>query len=168
MFGERNNVGDPLAKRRQMDRHDVQAVEKILAKAALADSLAQIAMGRRDDANGDRRRLAADRRDHSLLQGAKNLRLQGEAHIADLIKEERSVRRLAKGAEPIAGRARESAAHMAEELALHEIVRNGRAIDRDEWLVAAKTMIVDGARDELLAGAGLAGDQHRRLAVGEH
>src|SRR5579862_4270842 len=109
-------------------------------------------MGRRYDANVDGRGLAAERCDHPLLQDAKNLRLHGDAHVADLIEKERSVRRLAECAEPIARRARECAAHMAEELALHEVVRYGRAIDRDKWLVAAHTVIMDGARDELLAG----------------
>ena len=33
--------------------------------------------------------------------------------------------------------------------------------------VGARGRGVDGARDQLLAGAGLAGDQHRRVAVGE-
>ena len=42
------------------------------------------------------------------------------------------------------------------------VSRDRGAVDDDEALVAARAEIVDGARDQLLAGAALAGDQHRR------
>ena len=69
----------------------------------------------------------------------------------------------------VADRAGEGAAHVAEQLALQELGRDRRAIDRRRRaLRAAMPVLVDGARHELLAGPGLARDQHRRIAVGEH
>ena len=49
---------------------------------------------------------------------------------------------------------------VAEELALEQLARDGRAIDADQRPAAALAGVVDGARDQLLAGAGFAGDQH--------
>jgi hypothetical protein len=52
-------------------------------------------------------------------------------------------------------------AGVAEELALQELAGEGRAVDGHEGLVAAFSREVDRAGDELLAGAALAGDEHR-------
>ena len=46
---EIGNVVEPFAQRRQADRHDVEAVEQILAEQTLVDLLLQIAIGRGDD-----------------------------------------------------------------------------------------------------------------------
>ena len=59
----------------------------------------------------------------------------------------------------------ERAAHVAEQLALDQVLGNRAAVDGDEALVAARAAGVDGARDDLLAGAALAGDQHGRVGV---
>ena len=54
----------------------------------------------------------------------------------------------------------EGAAFVAEQLALQQRLGNGRAIDGDERLVGAVAVLVDGAGDQFLAGAGLAADEH--------
>ena len=54
---------------------------------------------------------------------------------------------------------------MAEELALEQRLGHRGAIDRDEGPPHALAALVDGARDELLAGAGLAGDEDRHVGV---
>ena len=58
-------------------------------------------------------------------------------------------------------RAGERAAHVAEQLGLEQRLRNRAAVDRDEAVGAPRAVVMDGARGQLLAGAGLAGDQHR-------
>ncbi len=76
--------------------------------------------------------------------------------------------RAATGAHEQAGasavRIGEGAAHVTEQLALEERRRHRAAVDRDERLVAPVGELVHRARDELLAGAGLAGDEHGRIA----
>ena len=70
----------------------------------------------------------------------------------------------------VAVRAREGALEVAEELALHELVGDRRAVDDDEVALAA-AQLVQRAGEELLAGAGLARDEHRRVRGrhgGEH
>ena len=56
--------------------------------------------------------------------------------------------------------AREGAARMAEELALDQLLGNGRAVDLHERPRAAEALVVDVAGHELLARAVLAEDQH--------
>ena len=87
-----HQVGDvlgPLAQGRQADRHDVEPVEQVLAEQALADQLAQVAVGRGDDAHvGADRRAAADRGVLALLQHAQQARLRLDRHVADLVEEQ--------------------------------------------------------------------------------
>ena len=66
-----------------------------------------------------------------------------------------------------ADRAGEGAALVAEELALDQVLGDRRAVDLDERLVAARRVLVQRARDELLAGAALAGDEHGGRRVGD-
>ena len=65
-------------------------------------------------------------------------------------------------------RAGERAALMAKELALQDVVGDGTAIDRQEALVDARAVDVDGVGDQLLAGAALADDQHARAGRCHH
>ena len=51
---------------------------------------------------------------------------------------------------------------MAEDLALEQRFGNRRAVDRDERERRARAELMDRLRDQLLAGARLAGDEHRR------
>ena len=56
---------------------------------------------------------------------------------------------------------------MTEQLALEERCRHRRAVDRDKRLLATRREVVQRAGDELLTGTGLAGDQDRRIAIGD-
>ena len=59
-------------------------------------------------------------------------------------------------------RVRESAALVPEERALHERLRDRRAVDLDEGVGTARATAVDRLRDHVLAGARLAREEHRR------
>jgi hypothetical protein len=63
----------------------------------------------------------------------------------------------------VAQGAGERALGVAEERALEEVVVEGRAVLHHERLVLARAVVVDGARDELLAGARLARDHDGEL-----
>ena len=74
-----------------VDRHDVQAVEEVLAEAAGAHLVAQVAVGRGDQAHVDVQRLgAADAVEAPFLDHAQQLGLRGERHLADLVEEQRA------------------------------------------------------------------------------
>ncbi len=54
----------------------------------------------------------------------------------------------------------ERAPLVPEQLALHQLLGNGGAVDAHEGAVAAEALLVNGPRDQLLPGSRLAGDQH--------
>ena len=85
------------------------------------------------------------------------------AHVADFVEEDRAAVGLLELADLLLGRAGERSLLVAEQLGLDQLLGNGRAVDLDEALAAAQAVAVDGARDELLADAALALDQHRRV-----
>jgi len=57
----------------------------------------------------------------------------------------------------------EAALLVAEDLAFDQVRRDRAAVDREEGALAAPAQVVDGLRDDLLAGAALAGDENFRV-----
>src|SRR5205814_710489 len=101
-------------------------------------------------------------RDLAFLNRSQQLRLQVETQVADLVEEERSVRRELELAELLAVRAGERASFMAEERALRELARNRGEVDSDERRFAIARLAVNEPREQLLARPALTKDQHRR------
>ncbi len=73
-----------------------------------------------------------------------------QTHVTDFVEEKRTSVRLKKLAFLVRSR-RERATAMTEQLALDQVFRNGGAIHFDEHFVLARTLRVDGLRDEFLA-----------------
>jgi hypothetical protein len=90
----------------------------------------------------------------ALLQHAQQLHLHLERDLADLVEEQRAaVGQLEAPGLGLHG-AGEGAALVAEQLRLHQVLGDGRAVDLDERLVlAGARAVVDGRGDQLLAGA---------------
>ena len=80
--------------------------------------------------------VAADGTHVAELQDAQELRLQAERHVADLVEQQRPA--VGLGEQALAGldRAGEPAANVPEELALEQLLRDGRRVDRHEGPVA--------------------------------
>src|SRR5439155_1136976 len=85
---------------------------------------------------------AADTRELALLEHAQDLRLERERHVGDLVQEERAARGDLELADAPLDRAREGAALVAEELALEELVGDGRAVERHEGVASMAFAIV--------------------------
>src|SRR5262249_30085332 len=102
-----------------------------------------------------------------LLQDTKELGLELERDVADLVQEESALVRELEAADPLGEGARERALLVAEELALEQAARERGAIELDERAVLAPTEPVDRVRDQLLPGAGLALDEHGRVGIGD-
>ncbi len=89
-----------------------------------------------------------------------------ERQLAHLVEQERAaVGHLDLAAHASLG-AGEGAALVAEELALDELPRQRRAVDRHEGPGLARRVDVDRAGEQVLAGAGRAAQQHRRVGLG--
>ncbi|AUX48415.1 uncharacterized protein SOCE26_099490 [Sorangium cellulosum] len=156
-LAEEGDVLHALAERGHDDGHDVEAIEEILAEAAVADLGAEVAVGRGDDADVDVFLVqGADAGDAPLLEHAEELHLDGGGSVADLVEEEGAAVRGGEQARLVARGAGEGAAHVAEQLALQELGRQGAAVDGDEGPAAPLGEVVERARRQLLAGAGLA------------
>ncbi|MDD5390202.1 MAG: hypothetical protein PHD37_12700 [Gallionellaceae bacterium] len=56
---------------------------------------------------------------------------------------------------------------MAEQFTFDDVFRQGAAIDRHERMARARPQVINGARRQLLAGAGLALDQDRGVDLGD-
>ncbi len=89
---EKRNVLAPLAQGRQVDRHDVEPVEEIVAEFALAHHRLEVLVRRGDHAHIDLDVLvAADPLDGLLAQRAQKFHLRRRVDLADLIEENRAV-----------------------------------------------------------------------------
>src|SRR3989475_9896325 len=162
MRRELRHVRAPLAQRRHPQHVDVEPVEQVLAEPLLLHFVLELAVRRRDDARVYGDRAGAAHASHlTLLEDAEQLRLRGRREVADLVEEQgAAARRLER---PLAHRhgAREGAALVAEQLALHEVVGEGRAVQGDEGPGRSATQPVQVSGYHLLAGAALSYDQDR-------
>ena len=119
-----------------------------------------------DDAHvGLDRGAAADGGVFALLQHAQQARLRLHRHVADLVEEQRAALGLLEAAGGAGVGAGEGAALMAEQFGLNEVARDRRHVDGDERAVAPLAVVVQRARHQFLAGAGLAGDHHREVGL---
>ena len=165
---EHRDVVEPLAQRRHAQAHHREAEEEIGAEAPFVDLARQVAVGGGDDAHVDgARRRGAERRDLAALDDAEQLGLQRQRQLADLVEEDGAAVGHLQQALALGVGAGEGALGVAEELRLHELAEERAAVDDDEGAVLARRLVVDALGDLLLAGAGLAFDEHRAVALGD-
>src|SRR6202012_5153426 len=100
------------------------------------------------------------------LEDAEQLRLELDRKLGDLVEEQGPAVRLFEEAAASAARVGEGAGFVTEELRLEQRRRQARGVDRHEWTRATRALFVDQARDDVLAGAALAGDEDRRESAG--
>jgi len=118
-------------------------------------------IGGRQHAHIHRNRLpAAKPLEGFFLKHAQQFDLCAERHIADFIQKNGAVISLLEASDALRRRAGERAAFMAEQLAFQQSFGNGGAIDGDERRVGPVAVLVKGAGDPFLAGAGFTADEH--------
>src|SRR5690606_40279917 len=87
---EEGDVLEALAERREVDGDDAEAVEEVFAERSGADLVGEVPVGGGDDANVDAHRCRpADALELLLLDDAQEFGLEVEAHLGDLVLEER-------------------------------------------------------------------------------
>ncbi len=107
--------------------------------------------------------LDPTRLERSVLQHTKETDLRRERQLGDLVEEERPAVGALEPPEASGGGAGEAAALVTEELGVDELRRDGSAVDADHRSATAPRARVNHPRDELLAGAGLSFEHHRRV-----
>ena len=85
------------------------------------------------------------------FQNPQQLGLAVERHLADFVEKERAGVGLLEQADVVGVGAGERALLVAEELALHQVARNRRAVDAEHRPVAAGAGPVNGPGDQFLA-----------------
>src|SRR5258708_5960253 len=162
MTHQRRDVLAAIAQRRHADRDDAQTEIEILAEGAALDLRLEVLVGRGNHADVDLDRARrSETLDLPFLQHPEDFGLRLRAHIADFVEEDGAAVRLLELADLLLGGPGERAFLVAEELRLDQLLRDGGAIDLDESVAAAQAVAVDGAPDELLAGAALSEQEHR-------
>src|SRR5439155_1074736 len=140
----------------------------------LADDLLERAgaVGRRcgvlDDPRGEQLRhdpLATDRSHLAVLEDAEELCLDRGGRFPDLVEKERPAIRFREEAAMRPIGAAECAPDVPEERAFEECFRQRGAVLGEERSASPWAVIVDRAREELLAGSGLALEQHARACL---
>ena len=107
----------------------------------------------------------AERAKAAVFQDAQELGLEVDRHLGDLVEQHRAAARQLELAARAPLGAREGAALVAEDERLDERPGQRRAVDRHEGLVAPRAHLVERARHELLARAGVAANEHRGVRV---
>src|SRR5262249_46182466 len=149
---EQGDVLPPRAEGREPQRDDVEAIEQILSKRALLDHVLQIAMGSRDEAHVRAQRLyAAEAFVFAILKQPEEFHLDGRRDFADLVQEQGAAFGELDATGLARRRAGERALLVAEELALEQVVREGRAMHLHEGPARTRAALVQRSRDELLA-----------------
>ncbi len=101
-----------------------------------------------------------------VFQHAQELGLGGHRHVPDFVQQHGAVLRQLEAAGAAFHGPRERAFFVAEQLAFHESVRHGGAVDGDERPAAPGAQRVDRARGQFLACSAFPGDQHGGAAGG--
>ena len=112
--------------------------------------------------------LLLPRRDKlSLLQDAEQLDLGVPAQFADFVEQQRSIASLFEISRSARRSAGESAFFATEQLGLDERFGDRAARHRDESLLFAVALGMNGAGNELFTGAAFARDQNKRIEAGD-
>ncbi len=163
LLREEREIALSLAQRRDPEAHDGDTKEQILPEFPLRDHLAEIAVRGGEDARGERNRpVRADALERTVLQHAEQLRLARHRELADLVEEHRARARGLEGAGARRDSARERAALVAKELALHEVLGDRSAVDHAQCARRPSAALVQQPRDECLPRPALAEEEHRR------
>src|SRR6266404_549774 len=164
VLDKKRDIGDAFAQRRHLDREHVQPVEEVGPEGVVLDRGLQIPIGGGDDPHVDLDRPArTDALELPLLEHPQERKLGVRRQIADLIEEYGAAIGELEAAGTTLERAGEGALLVPEELPGDQRRRDGGTVHAHECARCPWRPLVNRARDELLAGAGLAGDEHRRV-----
>src|SRR4029077_12822711 len=143
-------------------------VVEVAAEAAIGHNPGQVAVRGRHEAHvhldGPG---AAQAFELLLLEHAEQLGLQLRGDVADLVEEQGPPVRQLESPDFLADGPGEGAFLVAKQLALQQSSGDGRTIQFDKGTALPRAQVVNGAGDQLLAGAGFAPNEHRGASGGD-
>ena len=161
MSGELQDVVASVAEGRDLQLDDSQTEVKVFAEAAIVDQVRQRPVSGGDDADiGLNLVGTAETFKGVPFQNSKQFGLAVEAHLADLVQEDRSMVSTFELAEMLFCGSSECALFVAEEFAFQQRFIERGAVHGDVGAGRPEARIVYHARDEFFAGTALTRDEH--------
>src|SRR5712691_10064461 len=157
---EERDILSPLTKRRDGKGDDVQPIKDVFAESALAHQRFEVLVRGRHHSRVHRDRLTGSHGAYfTILERAKQLHLEGGAHLADLVEKHRPALRLFE--QPLLADAGpgEGALDVTKVLRLQEVFGECATLQRAQGSLSSAAGPVNRPRNELLAGAALSEDQ---------
>ena len=128
-------------------------MEQVASKPVVSNQFFKVLVGRCDDAHINRDLGNATHTiELAFRHDPEQPALQIVRHVSDLVQKQRSLFRLLKSADAALIGTGESPFFVTEQFGFKQISGDGRCIDRDKYLVASNTVIVQGSRDQLFSG----------------
>ena len=140
-------------------------MKQILPKSAGAGIRLQVAVGGSDDAYGDFALPGVTQADdHAILQHTQQVGLHVERHFTDFVeKQGAAVGLLELSGQATAAGPRKGALTVAKQFAGQQFAGQCAAIDGDEGAFRLAARLVDGPREDFLAGTGFPEQQDRQV-----
>src|SRR5690606_31087979 len=161
-LGNQHDVVATFAQRRQLQLDHVEAVVEVLAEQALVRQCLEVPVGGGHQPHIDLLRLdRADAADLAFLQYPQQPGLGLQGQLADLVEEQGTAVGGFYQAGTAGDRAGKGALLVPEQLGFDEGFRNRRTGYREHRRMGPGGVLVQGAGNQLLAGAGFTADQYR-------
>ena len=158
-----------ISERRDDDVDDAQAVVEILPEIAFTDHLPEVPVRGGDDPNiHGTAFVISEAPDFLFLDDPEKLRLELGGRVADLVHEKGPAVGHFDEAHAAPARPREGPLGVPEEFALQDVIRDGGAVDGDEFSFApGGAAVVDDPGDEFLPRSAFPMDQDPAVYLGD-
>ena len=161
---EQSNITTPIAKRRDLNRNDIEPVEQVGAEDPVPDGGGEVSVRRRQHSDIDDDRLVSPHTfELPLLKHSQQGDLRFLGQLSDFIQKDGPAVGRLEPTEASLERSGERALFMPEQFRRNQRLRNRGAIDANERTTRPPGAIMDRTGDELFTRSGLTLDQNRRV-----
>ena len=166
LLEQEHHVAAPLAQGGHLDGNRVQPIKQILAEAAVTDGLRHVDVRGRHDAHIS---LAHVTRPHTdvfpRLQHTQQTSLGGQRQLPHLVQEQRASVCRTEISFTLPDGAGERPLFMAEQLGVNRALGNGATVHGKVFFRLPQTVVVNDARNNLLAHPAFSGNQHGQVGL---